>query len=307
MSSIDTNERKRKPTKIPDLVYSNDGGQNRKETKARRVSGDASVPKAVASPKTTGHVFIATAASTSDVEQEVSLERIGALIQDLFHSDNAKVNTALDALNLDLLTDKTKCETIVTLGGCHAVVQLVMNCLDKATNKKYVCDQVTELNELVELTTLRKSLRFITWLPYTHGESRAAITAIGGVEAVIKVMKTFPKCQALQSPASWALCNLTYICNTGKNKAIKSGGIKVLLAAVNNHLGSASVCGNACWALRKMVEGSKGNTGLLISLGGATAVAKVRTKWPDNDKVQTQVGKLANLISSEMKTWGGEE
>jgi hypothetical protein len=83
----------------------------------------------------------------------------------------------------------------------------------------------------------------------------------------------------------------------GQRKAVDLGGFEVLLAAVNNHLDSAKFCQNACSALANIVIGSKENTGLLISLGGA--------KWPDNDKVQTQVGTLANLIASEMKTWGG--
>jgi hypothetical protein len=92
-----------------------------------------------------------------------------------------------------------------------------------------------------------------------------------------------------------------------KTKAIELGGIELLLAAVNNHLDSASVCQYACWALYNIVLGSKENTELLISLGGATAVAKARRKWPDDDKLQTQVRRLVNLLVAEMKTWADEE
>jgi uncharacterized membrane protein YeaQ/YmgE (transglycosylase-associated protein family) len=53
---------------------------------------------------------------------------------------------------------------------------------------------------------------------------------------------------------------------------------------------------------------SKGNTGLLVlSLGGATAVAKVRTKWPNDDYVQTKVQRLANLIGTEINSWAVEK
>jgi hypothetical protein len=52
---------------------------------------------------------------------------------------------------------------------------------------------------------------------------------------------------------------------------------------------------------------SKENTELLISLGGATTVAKVRTNWPDNNDVQAQVRMLANLIVAVMKTWADEK
>jgi hypothetical protein len=70
---------------------------------------------------------------------------------------------------------------------------------------------------------------------------------------------------------------------------------------------SAIVCVQACAALASIVHGSKENTGLLISLSGATAVAKVRAKWSDNEQVQIWVRKLANWIGSEMKTWAHEE
>jgi hypothetical protein len=90
-------------------------------------------------------------------------------------------------------------------------------------------------------------------------------------------------------------------------KAVESGGIKIILAAVNSHLGSLYISKHACWALSKIVLGSKGNTWLLISSGGATAVAKVRTKWPNDDYVQTKVKRLANLIGTEINSWAVEK
>jgi hypothetical protein len=164
------------------------------------------------------------------------------------------------------------------------------------------------LNELTELAiTLFTSLHVIIKLTYTHDISRVGITAVGGVEAVVEVMKTFPKCQALQESASLVLGRLAS-CDSGTNKAVETGGIEVLLAAVNNHLDSVRVCHRVCWVLSNIVTGrSKENTGLLISRGGATALAKVRTKWPDNECVQIRVRELGNCIAAEMKTWGGEE
>jgi hypothetical protein len=168
---------------------------------------------------------------------------------------------------------------------------------------------------------------------------KVGIATIGGVEAAVKVMQTFPKCQTLLERACGTLCNLAG-CTIGKAKAIESGGIKVLLAAVNNHLGFASPCQHSYRALYNIVDGlgfaspshqgshhtfgafgapynfvdgskkntgRKENTGLLIRLGGAKAVAKVRTKWPDNNDVQARVRLLANSIITEMKTWVDEE
>jgi hypothetical protein len=96
---------------------------------------------------------------------EESIQSIGKLIQDLFHSDNAKVNAALEALFLDLDVDldenKKKCENIHAVGGCHALVQLMKYCLDKAITIIPACDQDTELNELIELTALDDTLHAI--------------------------------------------------------------------------------------------------------------------------------------------------
>jgi hypothetical protein len=36
-------------------------------------------------------------------------------------------------------------------------------------------------------------------------------------------------------------------------------------------------------------------------LGGGAAVAKVESKWPDNDSVQAQVRELANYFAAEWK------
>jgi hypothetical protein len=190
--------------------------------------------------------------------------------------------------------------------GCLALINLLKKCLDKAIDSIPACDQVTELNELAELTTLHKTLRVIISLTVQHDKSRFGICTIGGVEPVIKIMKAFPKCQALQDGACGALGNLAS-CSIGKSKAIEAGGIEVLLAAVNNHLGSASLCESACSALFNVASGSKENTGLLITAGGGAAIARVRTRWPNNNDVQAQVRELVNLIASEMKAWVDEE
>jgi hypothetical protein len=162
------------------------------------------------------------------------------------------------------------------------------------------------LSALAELKTISKTLSVIIALTFLHDESKIGIAAIGGVEAVVKIMKTFPNCEILQLVACGALGNLASN-STGKAKAIKCGGIEVLLAAVNNHLDSAKLCDYTCCALFNIVSKSKENTGLLISLGGGAAVAKVRSKWPGNNNVQAPVRRLARLLGSEMKSWDGEE
>jgi hypothetical protein len=226
------------------------------------------------------------------------------MIQDLFHSDNAKVNAALDALfhGLDNENDKKKGDKIQAVGGCFALVHLMQNCLDKAVDRISACDQVTDLNELAELTTLHKTFAVIVALIFCHDESKIGIAAIGGVEAVVKVMKTFPKCQVLQRRACYVLSHLV-CCSICKAKDIETDGIEVLLAVVSNNLGSWALCRIACRAMHSILSDSKENTGLFISLGGATAVAQVRTQWADDRGLQQMVNDLTALIIAEMNNW----
>jgi hypothetical protein len=222
MSSRNANGRKRKPATIPETVFSDDDGRNPKERKARRVSTTNASVSAAASdtPVATENATTAntTSAATDDGE---SIQSIGKMIQDLFCSDNAKVNAALDALYLDLGEDKRKRESLVTAGGSFALVHLMQNCFDKAIAGVPACDQVAELNELTELTTLHKTFTVVFSLTLYHEESRFGIAAIGGEKAFVKVMKTFPKCQELQERLCLALLNLTW-CSIGKANRMES-------------------------------------------------------------------------------------
>jgi hypothetical protein len=199
-----------------------------------------------ASLLTDGSAMIDTTESASIVvveekekeeDEEDSLEGVGKMIQDLFHHDNVKVNAALDALNLDVRKGKENCNIVTAWGGCAALVHLLKDRLKKAMKNGPACDQVSELNELAELTTLHKTLEAIISLTYQTDSGRVGIATLGGVEAVVKVNRTFPKCQTLQEHACDALRNLA-CCRIGKAKTVESGGIEVLLAAVTTHLSS---------------------------------------------------------------------
>jgi hypothetical protein len=235
-------------------------------------------------------------------DEEESLGGAGKMIQDLFRSDNAKVNAVLDDLNREFLNDKTveNCDTVAAWGGCAALVHLLKDRLKKVMKKAPACDQVSELNELVELTTLHKTLNAISSLTCQSETSRVGITILGGVEAAVEVMKTFPKCQALQEHGCAALRNLAGY-SIGKAKVIELGGIQVLLAAVTMHLGSAVICENVCGALVKIVDDSKyTTTWLLINLGGGVAVAKVTNKWSHcNPTIQKDVRRLAYCFGAQ--------
>jgi hypothetical protein len=85
-----------------------------------------------------------------------------------------------------------------------------MRYLDKPIALIPARNQVTKVNEFAELKTLHKACNVIITLTFHCNECEFGISTIGGVEAVVKVMKTFPKCQALQERACAALCNLTH-------------------------------------------------------------------------------------------------
>jgi hypothetical protein len=268
----------------------------------------AKMPKVTTENTTIADTIATATASAAIIEHEELIQSIGMMIQDLFHSDNAKADAALDALNQDLMKDSTKCESLVTAGACFVLVQLLKNCLDELNANGGISGwrQVTKISANPKLTTLHKTLNVLSNLTCEHVKSRVGITALGGVEALVKIMQTFPNCQEIQERTCDALHNLT-CCSIGKAKAIESRGIEVLLYAVSTHLDSLCLCQQACWALLSIASGSKENTRLLIILGGGAAVAKVSIKWRDDGSVQTQVRALANLIASEMQALAADE
>jgi hypothetical protein len=110
MTSRTENAQKRKQTaeKPEVIVSSSDDDQSKR--KARRVSTNDSASKAVSlqvdTPVAIEKATVAIATSTVTEDEESIQISIGKMIQDLFHSDNAKVNAAIDALSLNLDKDK---------------------------------------------------------------------------------------------------------------------------------------------------------------------------------------------------------
>jgi hypothetical protein len=163
------------------------------------------------------------------------------------------------------------------------------------------------VNELAELTTLHKTLHIMIRLTHHLDGSKVGIAAIGGTEAVVEAMKTFPKCRGIQEFSCILILNLA-CCSIGKKRIVESDGMKYTVAAINNHLDSVLICKYSCIALSNVIgkENNKEDMRLLISLGGATAVAKVKGKYPDGDAVQAWV-KLAKLIGTEIISWADKE
>jgi hypothetical protein len=293
MSSTSARDRKRKPDEVMSINNSDDQSNSR----ARRVSTDAQAAT-IASDETNEED------PTAKAESANSMENIGQMIQDLFHSDDAKVNYALDTLILDIDEDKKKWENIQAVGGCHAIVQLVKNCLDKVIARipARAFDKATATGDLPELKTIDKSLEIILSLTYHLGGRTVA--SIGGVEAVVKAMRTFSNCPKLQSTACCVLGNLLF-CSIGQKKALETSAMEVVLDALDNHMDTETVCGNACFTLHRMVAASKENTERFISSGGVTTVATVRKEWQHDDmsSVHEAVRKLMEPVVKELSCW----
>ena len=251
------------------------------------------------------------------------------------------MNASLDALFMYLSTEdedhsspssSKKCETIIAVGGVHALVLLLDKFLALAvakfkpfksasttgmdSNIQIPPDQVTLVDGVIELETLDRTLDVIINLTFQNETSRSSISAIGGVEVIVKVMKTLPKCRQLQWSACHALRNLTMMAysgnscnmNIGKKRLLQEEGIQLLLATVNKHLDSSSVCETALGALENIiVTGSyQESIQCFIREGGGATLAIVREEWPYDDDVQLLVRTLAKFVVDEMKAWAEE-
>jgi hypothetical protein len=110
-------------------------------------------------------------------------------------------------------------------------------------------------------TCLHKILHILIGSTHCLDESKFELVAIGGMETVVEIIKTFPKCQALQQTA-YALLLKFACCRIGK-KSRQNVRNRVLLAAYKQSLG-------LCLHMRPCMLDYE-NTELFICLDGATA------------------------------------
>jgi hypothetical protein len=298
MSSTSARDRKRKPDEVMSSS-NNNNSDDQSNSRARRVSTDAQAA-------TTGIAFDEKNKDdpTANAESKFSIENIGQMIQDLFHSDYAKVNDALDTLMVDLDEDKTKWENIQAVGGCHALVQLMNKCFNKWTNiiPPRALNKITAAGDLPELEIIDKSLQIIRAL--TNHLGGRTVASIGGVEAVVEAMETFSDCLEMQNTACCVLNNLLS-CSIGQKKALEMNAMVVILDTLEGHREVCTVCTNACFTLHIMVAASKENTERFIDSGGLTTVAGIRKHWQHDDTspVHEAVRKLMEPVVKELSCW----
>ena len=293
-----TNDRKRKPTEAPEPVAVSSSSSTavdesrRWDTRPRRVSTEAPsnvVPSTYASSMDTGtpernHATMPIGSS--------SVESVGKLIQDLSSPDEAVVKASTYKLGrsvCDSYRGSQILQEIVGVGGCFALVQLAKTSLEKARMEIPNCDQVTELNG--GATEILRNLFFtMACLTYKHPVSKDIISSIGGVKLVVKVLKTFPKCEDLQSAACNVLCNLTTTF-VGVQKASEVDATKVLLTTVKSYPANMVIFCIGCHALTNICESNFEQTKLLIDLGSITT-------WPDDPGSRAAAKTLLQVMAN---------
>jgi hypothetical protein len=302
-----SNDRKRKLTaQEREAVVSTGSDDHQTGTKARRVSTEAEQTDRKARRVST-EAETSTVASQLTTEEanhvqrnpKLSMESIIKLFPDLFHSDSAKARAALDTLFWDLYEEKL--DEVQAAGGYLVLVKVVKDCLRNATENMLACDGRGVTN--FEFTELNAAIYAIVLLTNGHHKSRVEISMVDGVETIVKVMDSFPKCLALQENACAALRNLTY-CSIGKKKASEAGQtIDILLAAMKKHLVSFNLCEYAVLALRNFVTDDNISTKFLLRGGGVAAAIKVREKWINKGSVQRAVQMLMVPLLEELNSW----
>jgi hypothetical protein len=179
-----------------------------------------------------------------------SVESIGKLIPDV-----VVVEASLGTLSEDVFdADRGSqiLQEIVAVGGCFALVQLAKKFLEKARMGIPNCDQVTELTGFTMI--LRNSLRIVADLLFKHVVSQDIISSIGVVELVVKVMKTFPKCEDLQSTACNVLCRFTtnFVVMT---KISEAGAFEPYFGCLLGHLTPNPFGSDRLGALQRQAQG----------------------------------------------------
>jgi hypothetical protein len=221
-----------------------------------------------------------------------SAEGIRNLIQALNCSNGAVVDVALDTLyrysKRDF--DSLSWAKIAAVGGCFALVQLVQESLEMAIKTIPLRNQLNDFRLRVATGRLSKAFIIISNMTHEYPRSMSDINSIGGVEVLVKAMKTLPKHHPwVQVRACNALCNLT-ACPIGRKRADEAGAIEVLLTTIKSYPGNKYIFLYGCRALTNMCASSSKRTKQLIELGGITA-------WPDDPEARAVAKDLLQVMA----------
>jgi len=122
------------------------------------------------------------------------------------------------------------------------------------------CQQVSSLQQqeqtsLFEVRPPEEECYLLAYWALVDNYNKAVICSMGGVEAVVRAMQTFPNSTGLQECGCLVLGNL---CKNGPCQAIeRAGGVESILRAAQRHPSSVAVQSAVCEALQNILNFEK--------------------------------------------------
>jgi hypothetical protein len=151
-------------------------------------------------------------------------------------------------------------------------------------------NQLNDFRLRVATGRLSKAFIIISNMTHRYPRSMSDFNSIGGVEVLVKVMKTFPKHHPwVQLRACNALCNLT-ACPVGRKRADEAGAIEVLLTTIKSYPGNKYIFLYGCRTLTNMCASSFERNKQLIELGGIAT-------WPDDAEARAVAKGLLEVMA----------
>jgi hypothetical protein len=251
--------------------------------------------------------------------QQAAPVRGSTCFQDLLNSDSQVVDTILDTMQ-ELIDDdlavknksKRKFEKLFCAsGGCNDLSRMLRTQLEKVakmypTHKKLTdVDQVERSDIMAELKVLAKALQqvcVLTCSPYDAKETiRVEFVKSGLIRCVVKIMKAFPVCAAMQWDACVTLWNLLQS-EKGKKKGVKDGAMEALLQAAKLHPKSEEICSDALDTLGNLIEGSCKYTKLLLNRDAASVASNMLVVWEKSSEAHGSAKRLLKLMVKGMQS-----
>jgi len=258
--------------------------KKRKTAEETEDNDDDRKPAAVSSEASDNAPKQAQASTTVKAE----LGDIQKLIMEDLSSNDANIvkKTLTELANSCLNNEKgsdTNRKAIFNAGG-HALIVLAM--------KKW------HDNFLIQAEACRALQNISCFV--SHETVVVPIVSIGGIEAVLSSMKTFPDVQSVQRSGCGAL--IVFICNkedSAKHLVLKLGELSTVINAMKAFPNNVDIQKCVCMMLYEISRWSETKTGI-GKAGGIVAIASAIENHPDSDDVQKCARKaMQNLFSTD--------
>jgi len=140
-----------------------------------------------------------------------------------------------------------------------------------------------QCSESEDLGFIAAACGAIATLTKTNGHNRIILAGLGGVAALLSVMKQHEANADVMDPACGALSNLSLNADN-KVSVARLGGLELLLSVMKQHQENAAVMGEACGALRNLSLNAD-NQVTVARLGGLELLLSVMKQHQENAAV----------------------